>query len=174
MRLLIDIVSHGLATQLLPLYGPFSQYTKANSKLKRQHLFGEYLADYDLINYQPGARVAPHCDDRGLIQKCCEYFGPYCVLKLLQTGETQTLCHVSKSGNDCCFSTGALESNPVYGGHIDLPPGTLYFMFNAGAWGGPTHAIHNSTTFKSFEKKSYTLVFRPLIKWICCDKYLFF
>ena len=59
------------------------------------------------------------------------------------------------------------------GGHLDLLPGTVYFMHQCGAFGGVHHAIHaedkeqienQSKRWCGFFTRSSTLVFRPYLK----------
>ena len=53
------------------------------------------------------------------------------------------------------------------GGHVNLPCGTVYWMFDEGAYGGITHALHgpnfdsHQDLWGGFLASSYTLVMRP-------------
>ena len=82
----------------------------------------------------------------------------------------QMLGHVSKKTKGCTWNRKWKPGDPEYGGHVLLQPGTIYYMFDEGAFGGPTHAVHNAVDnvwgpklFGSFISDSYTLVQRPQI-----------
>ena len=80
----------------------------------------------------------------------------------------QMLCHVSKKMKGCTWNRRLKPEQPAYGGDELLKSGTIYFMFDEGAFGGPTHSVHNtvnnrwdSQLFGGFTSDSYTSVQRP-------------
>ena len=61
------------------------------------------------------------------------------------------LCSMSKKSNGCCANNTDDPRNPYYGGHVDLPQGSIYMMYGIGAWGGPTHAIHSTKRYQNYK-----------------------
>ena len=109
-----------------------------------------------------------HVDHGGLHEPGFN-FGPYIIYKLTLEGSDQILCSVSNKANGCQWNRSKIKGHDSdYGGHIRLPPGTVYWMFDEGAYGGISHSIHNAESsiwspnlFGNFHSKSYTLVMRP-------------
>ena len=108
--------------------------------------------------------------DHGGLHKEGFNFGPYIIFKLGDKGSDQMLCSVSNKSNGCQFDRSKVPGDRDYGGHIKLPPGTIYWMFDEGAFGGISHSIHNAECenslwspelFGGFKSKSITLVMRP-------------
>ena len=156
-----------LAHEVSTLYGPFMQY------MLRGVFDGQEYSDVDILRYFTGCQVLAHVDTTGLIQEKMPYFGHYCVFKLCADpancfgGQSQVLCHMGTGSNQCCWR----KSHPCkgrYGGHLTLKCGTIYFMFGCGAYGGPSHALHNAdytadkdTSFGRLKDASLQLVLRP-------------
>ena len=164
---LISKVLHSIGTQHVELYVECCYYDRYDKDLKKRSKMADFLYNCDYIQHLPGAKVAGHIDAEGFPKKTkAPIFGPYCASKIGQKGKEQMLCHHSLKGSSCGWSLWNEENV----GHSIISPGSLYFMFNEGAFGGPTHALHNTVCSANREDKQtwggfldyvYTLVFRP-------------
>ena len=167
-EILSNILSFAIATQIPELKPTFWQYLARDETFEIPHPHGTWYQNKDYIKYWKGHKVNAHVDDKGLTQNGYN-FGPYIIFKLGQ-GDDQMLCSVSNKANGCEFDRSAIPGDRDYGGHVKLPPGTIYWMFDEGAFGGISHSIHNTQCehslwspelFGGFTSKSYTLVMRP-------------
>ena len=169
--LLSNILSYGIATQIHEVKPTFWQHLACNESLEILYPHGSYYRNKDYIKYFDGAKVMAHVDHADLHQTGYN-FGPYIIYKFGE-GDSQILCSVSNKSNGCEWDRSKMKSDRDYGGHIDLPPGTVYWMFDEGAFGGISHSIHNAEClvdlwckelFGTFKTKSYTMVMRPKLK----------
>ena len=171
MKLLANILNFIIATQIPQLYPAYSEHLQLNQDLELRDVDGQHYRNNDNIVYHPGAEVKPHIDTKQLIQRFIKHFGVYIVFKLWIEGlggeSTQILCSVSGKNRQCQWSRKNLGDRHS-GGHINLPPATVYWMFDEGAYGGITHALHgprfdsHTELWGGFIEESYTLVMRPL------------
>ena len=169
-EILSNILAYTIATQISELKPTFFQHLERDESFEIPYPHGSWYRNKDYIKYFKGAKVMAHVDDGGLHQKGFN-FGPYIIFKLGRGGSDQILCSVSNKANGCEFDRSKHEGiDRDYGGHIVLPPGTVYWMFDEGAFGGISHSIHNAECehqmwskelFGGFKSKSYTLVMRP-------------
>ena len=172
-KILIEALNYTVAKYIPQVYYPFMQYMLKDEHLKRIEgtKNGGWNGNVDLIKYSAGSKVVQHEDHHGLVRPDCVNFGTYTVFKLNFEGLIKILCNVSKTGNNCSFDRCSEPGDKDYGGHLSLLPGTVYWMFEIGAVGGITHALHNNETggedafyksrFGPFLDESHTLVFRP-------------
>ena len=172
-KILIEALNYTVAKYIPQVYYPFMQYMLKDEHLKRIEgtQYGGWNGNVDLIKYSAGSKVVQHEDNHGLVRPDCVNFGTYTVFKLNFEGLIKILCNVSKTGNNCSFDRCSEPGDKDYGGHLSLLPGTVYWMFEIGAVGGITHALHNNETggedafyksrFGPFLDESHTLVFRP-------------
>ena len=172
-KILIEALNYTVAKYIPQVYYPFMQYMLKDEHLKRIEgtQCGAWNGNVDLIKYSAGSKVVQHEDNHGLIRPDCVNFGTYTVFKLNLEGLIKILCNVSKTGTNCSFDRCSEPGDQDYGGHLSLLPGSVYWMFEIGAVGGITHALHNNETggedafyksrFGPFLDESHTLVFRP-------------
>ena len=165
-EILSNILSFAIATQIPELKPTFYQHLERDKSFKIPYRHGSWYRNKDYIKYFEGARVVAHVDHGGLHLPGFN-FGPYIIFKLGLNGSDQILCSVSNKANHCEYDRSYHTNS---GGHITLPPGTVYWMFDEGAYGGISHSIHNARCdhnmwnkelYGGFESKSYTLVMRP-------------
>ena len=171
-ELLSNILSYTVATQIPQLKPVFYQHIAYDNSLQCRYTHGSWYGNKDFIKYWPRSRVHAHVDHQDLVQPGDYHFGPYVVIKLGKTGSDQMLCSVSNKSSYCEFDRSKPRGDRDHGGHVKLPPGTIYWMFDEGAMGGISHSIHNaenqhelwsSELFGGFKSKSYTLVMRPFL-----------
>ena len=166
------------------LYRAFPEMLCMGQYLVQGIVDGKEKGICDLMQYLPKYVVQPHVDDPGLVDRKMEYWADYALVKcnadmtqthgrspVFQRGEDQILCHDSRAGNGCCWRLVGDKSHPHYGGHVRLPPGTVYQLIECGVYGGITHSVHAPLTteetrdtierWKPFSKKMYNVVFRP-------------
>ena len=172
-QLLSNILSFTIATQIPELKPVFWQHLQYDENLTVKNPHGSWYGNQDFIKYYPGTKVNAHVDHKDLNDKRNKHFGPFIVYKLGKSGSDQMLCAVSDKSSGCQWNRALQPGDKYYGGHHVLPPGTIYWMFDEGAYGGNSHAIHNAqcghdqwdkNLFGGFESKSYTLVMRPKYK----------
>ena len=168
-EILSNILSFAISTQVPELKPTFWQHLARNESFEMPFPHGSWYQNKDFIKYFEGSKVMAHVDHGGLHQSGYN-FGPYIIFKLGTKGSTQMLCSVSNKANGCEWDRSKIKTDGDYGGHIELPPGTIYWMFDEGAFGGISHSIHNNESshnlwskrlFGGFTSKSYTLVMRP-------------
>ena len=155
LKFIQSVMQFAIQQQFPALNTPFAQF--ASNGL----IHGTEMNDIDVLKYLPKHETRSHVDAKELVER--QYNGkilqpgPYCIAKI-NSQETQILCNVSNKNSRCCF-------NHETGGHAVLPPYSLYFMFNNGAYGGPTHAIHGQHG-KRLQTVSHTVVMRPYVNKI--------
>jgi len=171
-ELLSNVLSYTIATQIPQLKPVFYQHIRYNHELKCPYPHGSWYGNKDFIKYWGGSKVVAHIDHQDLVQVGDYHFGPYVVFKLGGDSADQVLCSVSNKSSGCEFDRSKPKGDRDHGGHVTLPSGTIYWMFDEGACGGISHSIHNakaehdlwsSQLFGGFESKSYTLVMRPFL-----------
>ena len=176
-----DILTEGLhyvvAKELPQVFWYFYQFLMKDKNLKRPKgtARGRYNGDTDFIRNGPGSIVEAHKDHEDLVisrqGRKCFLHGPYTVIKLRESGESQILCSMGKKSNKCCWKRNARPGGNLAGGHWTIDPLSVYFMYDLGAVGGISHHIHNN--FKglvdgrdvrvngAFLDWRYTIVKRP-------------
>ena len=168
-EILSNILSFAIATQIPQLKPTFWQYLERDSSFEVRQPHGSHYQNKDYIKYWQGHKVMAHVDHADLHQKG-NNFGPYIIFKLGKDGADQMLCSVSNKANGCEYDRSKVPGDREYGGHVKLPPGSIYWMFDEGAFGGISHSIHNAECkntmwspelFGGFQSTSHTLVMRP-------------
>ena len=145
----------------------FWQHIALDQNLEVPYPHGTWYGNKDFIKYFYGTKVVAHVDAKKLNDPRFKHFGPFIAFKLGLNGEDQMLCSVSNKTTGCEWNRSKQEDDPDFGGHVLLPPGTIYWMFDEGAFGGISHSIYNSEghhhlwnpdLFGGYKSKSFTLV----------------
>ena len=162
IKLLLSIVYYSIAVQFPALAYQFTQF------FEKGFVDGEELLNADFLKYFFGAYVWSHVDQPGLIWRLMQFFGVYCVIKMSKKSSDAVLCHCW-DGSSKCNHKNCDSFDPLWGGHINISPLTLYMMFGMGAFGGPQHSLHGNLTkgmknlWQGFQdEEAWTCVLRPM------------